>query len=127
MNLRMAADYGVTWSVGRRGRGTRDILSVARIAYARIRSLEPTSVTPTRQIGWDKLISFTGDLDDPRCRRGRHLTSSAHAAIHVAPAPGYKWILQHRLLGHRWGSKSNESKLNVNAITIPPLVLILGY
>nr|KAF7431317.1 hypothetical protein H0235_004241 [Vespula pensylvanica] len=38
---------------------------------------EPRSVTAKRQIGWDKLISFTGDLGDPRMLRGCNLTSYA--------------------------------------------------
>lgn len=48
-----------------RGEGAPNILSVACIAYVQS-ALRPASVTLTRQIGSDKLISFTGDLGDLR-------------------------------------------------------------
>lgn len=72
-------------------RGASNILSVARIVYGAYTALEPTSVTPTRQIGWNKLISFTGDLDDPRCWRDAiwHPPHSQRRA-----ETRYKWILQ---------------------------------
>ena len=48
-----------------RGEGAPNILSVACIAYVQS-ALRPASVTLTRQIGSDKLISFTSDLGDLR-------------------------------------------------------------
>lgn len=60
MNSEMVVDYDVTWWPGG---GVKYI--VCRMHRVRT-ALRPASVTLTRQIGSDKLISFTGDLGDLR-------------------------------------------------------------
>lgn len=64
-----------------RGEGAPNILSVACIAYVQP-ALRPASVTLTRQIGSDKLISFTGDLGDLRIPG-----DSLFDILHAGPPP----------------------------------------
>lgn len=66
-----------------RGEGAPNILSVACIAYVQS-ALRPASVTLTRQIGSDKLISFTGDLGDLRIPG-----DSLFDILHAGPPPRF--------------------------------------
>lgn len=68
-----------------RGEGAPNILSVACIAYVQS-ALRPASVTLTRQIGSDKLISFTGDLGDLRIPG-----DSLFDILHAGPPPSFRF------------------------------------
>lgn len=68
------------------GQGAPNILSVACIAYVRT-GLRPASVTLTRQIGSDKLISFTGDLGDLRIQGDPCFTFYARPLVSIPRNP----------------------------------------